>query len=67
LTGRAGVSGGQTVVTLPSAQLIVTDATGTEVATAAVGRISAAALAPISPDAVGDRDLVARAVSPGGR
>jgi hypothetical protein len=43
LTGRAGVSGGQTVVTVPSARVIVTDATGTEAATAAVGRISAAA------------------------
>jgi hypothetical protein len=55
LTGRAGVSGGQAVVTVPSAQVIVTDAAGTEAATATVGRISAAAPAPISPDAVGER------------
>ena len=54
MTGRAGVSGGQTVVTVPSAQVIVTAATGTEAATATAGRISAVTLAPISPDAVGE-------------
>jgi hypothetical protein len=51
--GRAGVWGWWTVVTVPSAQVIVTAATGTEAATATAGRISAVSLASVSPDVVG--------------